>query len=164
VPPVGAKPGENWSTPHGLRARTDAMPRWLTLWYRTPLLDRKARVYMWHHGFWAVPPTLDWTPSSSDPEEAGSSYLSPTLPRSWLGHRVRQFRHRSRRQFGIQWSWWIRIPLYALAAVIGGLMRGRWGAVLCVVASELGLHAISLYSGRKLSRPKVSDLPPTDAP
>jgi hypothetical protein len=75
--------------------------------------------------------------------------------------RVLELRRRSRFEFGITWSWWIRIPAYVLAAVIGRLVGGLWAAVGSVLLTEFGLQAISLYAGRKLRRPDVSDvLPP----
>jgi hypothetical protein len=155
-PPPGVKPGENWTpSPYGPRPRTEAMPEWVRIWYRLPLLDRRARVYMWHHGYWAVPPTLDW-------KDHGRSHVVRPYRRSWMRTRILGFRRRSRFEFGIRWSWWIRIPAYVLAAVIGRLVGGWWGALGSVLLTELGLQAISLYSGQKLRRPDVSDVLPSD--
>ena len=54
------------------------MPLWLKVWYRTPFLDRGAYVWMWHHGYWWVPPALDW--SDDDSVGSGSPYvLSPNV-------------------------------------------------------------------------------------
>lgn len=52
VPADGVKPAWNWTPPGGIVAKTHVMPTWLRVWYRTPLLDRFAHVWMWHHGFW----------------------------------------------------------------------------------------------------------------
>jgi len=60
------------------------MPLWLKVWYRTPFLDRRAHVWMWHHGYWWVPPALDW--SDDDSVGGGSPYvLSPNVERSGPG-------------------------------------------------------------------------------
>ena len=126
------------------------MPFWLKVWYRTPFLDRGAYVWMWHHGYWWVPPALDW-------KDHGRSHVMRPYRRSWMRARVLRLRRPSRLQFGIRWSWWIRIPAFVLAAVIGTVVRGLWGAVISAVLTEVGLQAISLYSGRKLRRPDASD-------
>jgi hypothetical protein len=42
--------------------RIEAMPVWLFIWYRMPFADRWAYEWMWHHGYWWMPPTLDWRP------------------------------------------------------------------------------------------------------
>ena len=55
--PGGLRPGRNWSPPCGLLPRPERMPLWVRAWYHTPLLDRSAREWMWHHGgFDVLPP------------------------------------------------------------------------------------------------------------
>jgi hypothetical protein len=71
-------------------------------------------------------------------------------------------RRRSRFEFGIRWSWWIRIPAYVVAAVIGRLVGGWWAALASILLAEFGLQTISLYAGQKLRRPDASDVLPLD--
>ena len=57
-PPPGSRPAWQWTPPDGLRARLERVPAWVRLWYKTPLVDRYACTWMWHHGGWDVlPPT-----------------------------------------------------------------------------------------------------------
>jgi hypothetical protein len=63
-PPDGARPGWSWLPPDGLRDRLDRVPRWVRLWFKTPLVDRYAHAWMWEHGGWDVLP-----PSASDSQE-----------------------------------------------------------------------------------------------
>lgn len=55
VAPPGTKPGWNWLPPdHGVYMRRDLMPMWVRAWYRLPLIDRYAYVWMWHHRCWEL--------------------------------------------------------------------------------------------------------------
>ena len=66
VPPPGVLPGWNWLPPqHGAAPRLDRVPWWVRAWYRTPLLDRYAHVWMWHHGGWELRPS-QWQPPPPD--------------------------------------------------------------------------------------------------
>jgi hypothetical protein len=132
------------------------MPLWVRIWFQTPLLDRRARVYMWHHGYWAVPPSIDWVPPSLYEGLAGGTPLTP-LRRHRLPARLHKLRYEVSRSFGIHWSWWIRVPAYLVTAIICGLIWGLWGAALGVIAVEFGSQAVSFYSGRKLRRPEAPE-------
>lgn len=58
--PPGLLPGWNWTPENaGLLSRLDRAPRWVGVWYRTPLIDRWAHVWMWHHGAWDIVPVPD---------------------------------------------------------------------------------------------------------
>jgi hypothetical protein len=58
--PPGSMPGWNWIPPgYGLRPLLPALPRWVRVWYRTPVADRWAHVWMWHHGGWLLTPHVD---------------------------------------------------------------------------------------------------------
>ena len=50
--PPGVMPGWNWLPTDGASPRLDLLPLWVRAWYRIPLIDRYAHVYMWHHGAW----------------------------------------------------------------------------------------------------------------
>jgi len=50
--PPGVMPGWNWLPTGGASPRLDVLPLWVRAWYRIPLIDRYAHVYMWHHGAW----------------------------------------------------------------------------------------------------------------
>ena len=52
----GSVPGWNWVPPCGATLNVDALPLWANLWRRTPLLDRFAYPWLWHHGYWLVAP------------------------------------------------------------------------------------------------------------
>lgn len=54
--PDGVRPGWDWTPSGGARPRLDRLPLWARLWYRTPVLDRSAHVWMWSHGGWDVVP------------------------------------------------------------------------------------------------------------
>jgi len=55
-PPAGVLPAWAWLPPGGIAPRLDRVPRWVRVWYRTPLVDRYAYVWMWNHGGWDVLP------------------------------------------------------------------------------------------------------------
>jgi hypothetical protein len=67
--PSGLRPGWQWLPEHGAMPNLRAVPRWVRVWYRTPLLDRYAYEWMWWHGGWNVlvpgdppaPPSPDQT-------------------------------------------------------------------------------------------------------
>jgi len=141
LPPPGVRAGENWTpSPFGMRPRSAAMPLWVRVWRQLPLLDRRAHVYMWHHGYWSVPQSIDWVPPSPDDPSSSGTPLIPYRS-SKLSVRLHMLRFRTLSRFGIKWSWWIRAPAYLLIAVILGLIWGVWGVLLGVVAVELGLQA-----------------------
>ncbi len=52
--PDGARPGWNWLPADGAVPNLRAMPLWVRIWYRLPLIDRFAYEWMWWHGGWAV--------------------------------------------------------------------------------------------------------------
>jgi hypothetical protein len=58
--PAGVRPAWNWSPPPGLEPRLDRVPLWARLWYATPLVDRYAHAWLWHHGGWDVIPPESW--------------------------------------------------------------------------------------------------------
>jgi hypothetical protein len=58
TPPPGVIPAWNW-TASGIEPRLDRIPRWVRVWYRTPLIDRWAYAWMWKHGGWDVAPRSD---------------------------------------------------------------------------------------------------------
>ena len=144
VPPSGVKPGDNW-TPgrYGARPRTEVMPLWVRIWFRTPFLDRRARVYMWHHGFWAVPPTVDW-------EDFGPGSVGRPLRRSRIGALRLRVARRRKWHFGIRWSAIIHILVCLVTALVGAFIWGWFGAVMLAVFGEGVLAAISLFAGRNL--------------
>ncbi len=74
--PDGVRPGWNW-LPHLLGAQPElrSMPRWVRVWYRTPLIDRYAHEWMWWHQGWSV-----LTPAQ-DPPPAGPNVREPLPPR-----------------------------------------------------------------------------------
>ena len=55
-PPDGVLPAWSWTPPDGLTPRFDRVPAWVRFWYRTPMVDRYAHVWMWKHGGWDVLP------------------------------------------------------------------------------------------------------------
>lgn len=55
-PPSGVRPGWDWLPPHGATPRLHAVPWWVRIWYRTPIVDRFAHLWMWDHGGFAVVP------------------------------------------------------------------------------------------------------------
>lgn len=55
-PPEGARPGWDWVPPYGAHVNTEALPTWVNLWRRLPLIDRYAAQCMWHRGGWLVKP------------------------------------------------------------------------------------------------------------
>jgi hypothetical protein len=42
--------------PSGATLNVGALPLWVNLWRRTPLLARLANPWMWEHGYWLVQP------------------------------------------------------------------------------------------------------------
>jgi hypothetical protein len=150
VPPQGCRPGWDWSPGrYGMRPRTEAMPLWLKAWYRTPFLDRSAHEYMWHHGYWAVPPSLTWNHEEALPQ-AGR-----TLERSRFTRfgRLRLAMMRRRRfHFGIRWSPIFHVIVLVVAVVARAVGLGWTAAVLIAVFGEAALAAISLWHGRNLGR------------
>ena len=56
IVPAGQRPGWSWLPPQGAIPQLRAVPPWVRVWYRLPLVDRYAYSYMWHHGGWAVLP------------------------------------------------------------------------------------------------------------
>ena len=147
VPPEGARPGWDWTpSPYGMRPRTDAMPLWVKVWFRIPLLDRRAREYMWHIGYWWVAPSPDW--DENDARQSIRLYLR----RSRVGSIRLRLMRRSRWKFGIRWSPAFHILIW-VAAVLVGFLGPSWrlGLILGVVG-EAVLAVISLWAGRKLGR------------
>jgi len=65
VAPSGVRPAWNWTPPPGIGLRLDRMPVWARVWYGTPLVDRYAHAWLWHHGGWDVIPPTEWTAPSS---------------------------------------------------------------------------------------------------
>ncbi|MGH3302115.1 MAG: hypothetical protein ACRDOK_10620 [Streptosporangiaceae bacterium] len=61
-PPAGVRPAWNWTPPSGITPRLDRVPLWARLWYSTPLMDRYAHAWLWHHGGWDVVPPEAWSP------------------------------------------------------------------------------------------------------
>jgi len=55
-PSSGARPGWDWVPPSGATLNVGALPLWVNLWRRTPLLARLANPWMWEHGYWLVQP------------------------------------------------------------------------------------------------------------
>ena len=81
VPPPGVLPGWNWLPPdHGVSPRLDRVPRWVRLWFRTPLLDRWAYAWMWHHGALEMVP-----PQAPPPDPAGDREPRRPPPRGGRG-------------------------------------------------------------------------------
>lgn len=119
------------------------MPLWVRIWHRTPFLDRRARVYMWHHGYWAVPPTLDWAQNDA-------FSMSQPYGRSRVRTLMLRASRRSGWHFGIRWSPVIHVFVCLVAALGGALVRGWPGAVVMVVLGEATLAVVSLFAGRKL--------------
>ncbi len=60
--PPGVLPSWNWMPEPGAVPRLDRVPRWVRAWYHTPLVDRFAHSWMWHHGGWDVVPPDSWSP------------------------------------------------------------------------------------------------------
>lgn len=58
--PAGLRPAWNWVPPPGIEPRPDRVPLWARLWFATPLLDRYAHQWLWHHGGWDVIPASVW--------------------------------------------------------------------------------------------------------
>jgi len=50
--------------PAGVEPRLDRAPLRVRVWYGTPLIDRYAHAWLWHHGGWDVVPPEAWTPPS----------------------------------------------------------------------------------------------------
>jgi hypothetical protein len=61
-PPAGVRPGWDWTPPGGMGSRLDRVPLWARVWHGTPLVDRYAHVWLWHHGGWDVVPPAAWSP------------------------------------------------------------------------------------------------------
>ena len=81
VPPPGVLPGWDWLPPeHGLAPHLERVPWWVRAWYRTPLLDRWAHAWMWHHGGWEVVP-----PREPPPRPAGDREPRRPVPPSGSG-------------------------------------------------------------------------------
>jgi hypothetical protein len=59
--PAGVLPAWSWVPEPGIVPRLDRVPWWVRLWYGTPLADRYAHAWMWHHGGWDVIPATAWT-------------------------------------------------------------------------------------------------------
>jgi len=75
--PSGLRPGWQWLPEHGAVPNLRAVPRWVRVWYRTPLLDRYAYEWMWWHGGWNV-----LTPGEPPPPPPPSSDVrEPRRPR-----------------------------------------------------------------------------------
>lgn len=64
--PDGMRPGWQWLPEFGALPNLRAVPRWVRIWYRTPLVDRFAYEWMWWHGGWSV-----LAPGDTPPPEAG---------------------------------------------------------------------------------------------
>lgn len=60
VVPLGRRAAWNWVPPPGIEPRLDRVPLWARLWFATPLLDRYAHQWLWHHGGWDVIPASIW--------------------------------------------------------------------------------------------------------
>ena len=54
VAPAGQRPGWDWLPEYGASPNLRAVPRWVRVWFRTPLIDRYAYEWMWWHGGWSV--------------------------------------------------------------------------------------------------------------
>jgi hypothetical protein len=80
VPP-GVRPGWQWLPEHGAMPMLAAVPWWVRVWYRTPLIDRYAHEWMWWHGGWAV-----LVPGAAPPPDAGEAGVrEPRQPRPVTG-------------------------------------------------------------------------------
>ena len=67
-PPPSQRPGWDWVPPGGARPIPKAMPWWIRMLYRTPILDRRAHVLMWHRGgFLVLPPGHAWLAEDRSP-------------------------------------------------------------------------------------------------
>ncbi len=76
VVPPGMRPAWEWLPPeHGAMPNLRAMPRWVRVWYRVPLIDRYAYEWMWWRGGWSVFVPGDTPP----PPDAGDR--EPRRPR-----------------------------------------------------------------------------------
>jgi hypothetical protein len=64
-PPAGVRPAWSWTPPPGLEPRLDRAPVWVRIWYGTPLADRYAHAWLWHHGGWDVVPPESWGTGSA---------------------------------------------------------------------------------------------------
>jgi hypothetical protein len=60
---VGRRAAWDWLPPGGATARTDRVPVWLRILYRTPFVDRYAHEWMWFRGGWDVAPPDDLDPA-----------------------------------------------------------------------------------------------------
>jgi hypothetical protein len=76
IVPTGQRPGWQWLPEYGASPNLRAMPRWVRIWYRTPLIDRYAYEWMWWHGGWDV---LVPTDNPEPPPDAG--VREPRRPR-----------------------------------------------------------------------------------
>lgn len=87
-PPPGVKPGWNWlPQDHGASPRLDLVPLWVRLCYHTPVIDRFAHVWMWHHGGWEIaqpawPPHSGRGDSGNDGDPAGDREPRRPAPHS----------------------------------------------------------------------------------
>lgn len=63
--PADVRPAWKWSPPPGIEPRLDRVPRWVRLFYGTPLVDRYAHAWLWYHGGWDVIPPGSWRAPSS---------------------------------------------------------------------------------------------------
>jgi len=92
-PPPGVLPGWNWLPPeHGVRPDPERVPAWVRAWYRTPLIDRYAYVWMWHHGGLEILP-----PQQGPADPAGDRPPRCPLPRDDDGAADRRDRSHDRR-------------------------------------------------------------------
>jgi hypothetical protein len=79
-----------WSAPseapQGMVARLERVPWWVRIWYHTPFLDRRARVWMWvHGGFDVIPRSVKLPPQPSPPASSPAITLPLTGRELQLG-------------------------------------------------------------------------------
>jgi hypothetical protein len=130
----------------GLGVRTDRVPRWVRIWERTPFLDRRAQVWMWHHGGFELEPAPGfdvpdegWSTPAPLTSTATYAFRAGSLRARWYELRQRlAFLHVRLEPGG--WSMLV-LPTAALGAVVG------WAAGELVLGALLAAGLVVLAVG-----------------